>query len=133
MKWIDIESEKEFRVFIYNDRVTAISQQNLYTVNQWLRDLSDTSVSIVADSIVKHFDNNIRDKLLHLGGSYTMDFALIGEDAKNGYFIEVNSFGAHYAAGSALFNWTHDHAQLYGEAAEAAETEIRFVATEIDE
>jgi hypothetical protein len=57
-----------------------------------------------------------------------MDFAIIdlerSGEPDSAYFIEVNSFGAHYAAGSALFNWTHDYAQLHGE---TNVVELRFV------
>ena len=32
MEWIDILPEYEFRVFIFQNKITAISQQNLYSL-----------------------------------------------------------------------------------------------------
>lgn len=142
MKWQNINPDKEFRVFIHNNTITAISQQHLYTVNEWLRLLTPCELQNVANFIIRYFNTFIRDKLLHLGGSYTMDFAILTDPititheqpitADAAYFIEVNSFGAHYAAGSALFNWTHDNDQLTGVSADNV-VEFRFVATESDE
>ena len=43
--------------------------------------------------------------------SYTIDFALLDNDEP--YFIELNSFGKEYAAGSALFHWILDEDILY--------------------
>ena len=35
--WIeDINPYKEFRIFVYNERINAIYQQHLYDVNLWL-------------------------------------------------------------------------------------------------
>jgi hypothetical protein len=41
-----------------------------------------------------------------------MDFALVGESLEP-YFIEPNSWGGDYAAGSALFGWIQDHDMLH--------------------
>ncbi len=123
MKWHELDPEKEFRVFVHNNRITGISQQHLYTVNDWLRMQSENENRAVVEFIVDNFNRSIQDKLCFLGGSYTMDYVIINDV---GYFIEVNSFGAHYAAGSALFNWTVDHNQLHS----TGPVELRFVATE---
>ena len=50
-----------------------------------------------------------------------MDLALLG-DNNEPYFIEANSFGKYYAAGSALFSWVYDHDTLH----ENNEIEIRW-------
>ena len=42
--------------------------------------------------------------------NYTFDFAIINSQP---YFIELNSFGKEYAAGSALFHWILDEHILY--------------------
>lgn len=41
-----------------------------------------------------------------------MDLALIGPN-DSPYFIEPNSFGKDYAAGSALFHWIDDYDALH--------------------
>jgi hypothetical protein len=47
--------------------------------------------------------------------SYSYDFAIVNNKP---YFIEMNSFGKEYAAGSALFHWLLDEDILYGKSGE---------------
>jgi hypothetical protein len=54
--------------------------------------------------------------------NYVMDLALVGED-ETPYFIEPNSFGKYYAAGSALYHWIYDHDKLH----ETDTIELRYV------
>lgn len=114
MKWIDINPNKEFRVFVYQNKITAISSQHIYTVNKWLNTLTDEQISEKVNNILDYFEKNIRDKMIYMT-NYVMDLALITND--NGieipYFIEPNSFGKNYAAGSALYHWVYDHDTLH--------------------
>jgi len=100
--WLDINPDTEFRVFVYNGVITAISQQHLHGVN---KSASDEIIPSWLDCITRAFTGTIRDMISHLD-TYTYDFAIL----RNGepYFIEINSFGAAYSAGSALFHWTID-------------------------
>ena len=41
LRWLEVDRDKEFRVFVYNNKITAISAQHLYSVNDWLNSLSD--------------------------------------------------------------------------------------------
>jgi len=118
MPWVDMDPEKELRVFVERNRVTAISAQHLYRVNRWLVE-GDTDA--VISKVLEFFARDVRDKLSNLE-NYTMDVVLVGE-TETPYFIETNSFGAAYAAGSALFHWIEDHEVLSG----ARPIELRYV------
>lgn len=113
--WKDIDYDKEFRIFVYNNQITAISAQHLYQVNEWLSNSSRDEILSIIDLILNHFNDNIRDKLTFIG-SYSMDLALILKNNNEyiAYFIEPNSFGAEYASGSALFHWKIDEDIMYG-------------------
>jgi hypothetical protein len=112
LKWIpDMSLDKEFRIFVFNNNITAISQQHLYQVNTWLSDESDAYIKQVIKKIVDYFRDHIRSKMLFMS-SYVMDLALIGDNDAP-YFIEPNSFGKEYASGSALFHWVDDEDLIY--------------------
>jgi hypothetical protein len=111
MKWLKMDKEKEFRIFIYKNNVTAISQQHLYNVNDWINNKSNGEISTMICKIIKYFNDNIKDKMSFME-NYVMDLTLIG-DNEEPYFIEPNCFGAQYAAGSALFHWLNDDKMLH--------------------
>lgn len=117
--FLQIDLNQEFRVFVYNNKITAISQQHIYTPNMFLTQLykENKLENYIQLHIISHF-NNINDKLAN--DTYTMDYAV--NDNKP-YFIEQNSWGAQYAAGSALFGWIKDHDILHGN----NKIEFRFV------
>ena len=123
LPFIDIDSEKEFRIFVHNNQITALSDQHLYTINEHWNTKNDNDISIVVYKIIEYFENNIKDKMKYME-NYVMDLALIGEE-ETPYFIEPNSFGKYYAAGSALFHWIYDHDALYGE---SDSIEFRYVS-----
>lgn len=110
--WIeDYDEEKEFRVFVKNNDITAISIQNIYKINTWINSLNDNEIIEIIADLINYFSDNIREKLKFLN-NYTMD---IYYSIKTGwYFIEPNCFGAEYAAGSALFHWCNDYDLLNG-------------------
>lgn len=111
LPWLSIMDEsKEFRMFIHNNEVSAISQQNCYKVYEWFESSTQKELIDMTSSMMSYFENVIRKRITHIS-SYTVDIALCGKDW---YFIEVNSFGSEYAAGSALFHWIHDRDLLYG-------------------
>jgi len=155
--WKKLDESLEFRVFVYKNRITAISQQHIYKTNKKLNkyreidenydsdndsdSTNDYIVDIVSD-INNFYHDFIRPNITHID-TYTMDIALISiayndtlrDEIKNDksdsklmqfykrfidydtvrflpYFIELNSFGAKSAAGSALFHWQNDHDKL---------------------
>ncbi len=109
--WIDIDYDKEFRIFVYKNKITAISAQHIYVVNSWLKNKSSGEIEKIVEKIVGYFNENIKDKMSFME-SYVMDLALIGE-SEEPYFIEPNEFGAEYGSGSALFHWITDHDDLH--------------------
>lgn len=123
MKWRDdISFEKEFRVFVHNNKITAISQQALHIPINWFYDKSNNELVSLSENLCKYFNDNIQDKMSICSNSYVMDIAYIRDDLF--YFIEPNSFGKEYAAGSALFHWLNDYNIIYGN-----EEEIHFRLT----
>lgn len=119
MNWQDIDSNKEFRVFVYKNEITAISNQNLYSPNEWLMSLTETQIKDIVYLISEFFEANVKDKLEFIE-SYTMDLAILDNDKP--YFIEPNGFGKYYSAGSSLFHWVNDHEKLY----DSTSIEVRF-------
>jgi len=105
----NLDSNREFRVFVKDKKITAISIQNIYSGNTWIESMENTDRIDLIRSIVEFFDTNIRHRLCLI--DYTFDLALLADNSF--YFIEPNSFGAKYAAGSSLFGWIHDHDILY--------------------
>ncbi len=120
MRWIDIDPDLEFRVFVYNNNITALSSQHLYSVNETLKQLTDEQIRPIIITILKYFDDVVKSRMEFMG-SYTMDLALTRSGEP--YFIEPNSFGKYYAAGSALYHWIYDHDTLH----ETDQIEVRFV------
>ena len=116
LPWQTIDTFKEYRIFVYQNKITAISQQRLYEVNEFLEQYADDDernsiiekhVQIIQDT----FDQTIKQQITHTQ-NYCMDAVLLDNDTL--YFIEINSFGKEYAAGSALFHWITDEDILYG-------------------
>lgn len=116
IKWIDIkpESEFEFRVFVFNNKITAISQQNIHSLvhNNYFDDgIFNEFIKKKLDIIVNYFYEEMISKITWIS-NYTFDFAVIDNKP---YFIELNSFGKEYAAGSALYHWLLDEKILYND------------------
>ena len=117
-----LDISREFRVFIRENKITAISQQSLYDINDILEPLNDTEKTDMihkwVDIIKSYYETDIKPKITHID-SYVMDFAILADDSP--YFIELNSFGKEYASGSALFGWIQDYDILYGLAGDIIE------------
>lgn len=107
MPWHD-DIYHEFRIFVYKNRITCISQQDVYEVCNIKRD----TLMELYDIIIDYYNNVIKQKITHID-SYVIDMAILS-DKITPYFIEINSFGKEYASGSALFHWIHDEDILYG-------------------
>ena len=122
MPWKNIE--QEFRVFVCKNKITAISTQHYFQVNDYLAKLNDSEIKTeIVDKIWIFFEDNLKEKLYGIvGPNYTMDIGILADGSV--YFIEPNSFGANYAAGSALFHWYYDQDVLYSE---DCTIEFRFV------
>lgn len=106
----ELNKDREFRLFVHEKRLVAISQQHLYKTNEWLINKTDDEIKTIVAQINESFEKDIKPKIHHLT-SYSVDFALVNDE---GYFIEINSFGKEYASGSALFHWLIDEDIMYG-------------------
>lgn len=112
LDWVEIKPKDEFRVFVFKNKITAISQQNLYSLlfEEYKNNNNfELEVKKQLDIIVNYFYSEMINKIdwIH---NYTFDFAIVNSQP---YFIEINSFGKEYAAGSALFHWILDEHILY--------------------
>ena len=104
--YVEIDHNFEFRVFVYKNKITAVSQQNIYKVNEAM---TPEIAQQVCHIISEYFTNHVKICITHID-SYVMDIALI--DGYSPYFIEVNPFGKEYSSGSALFHWIIDEDKL---------------------
>ena len=102
---------KEFRVFVYKNNITAISQQHLYSSNELLKE-DTTIIPSLVHTIQTFFDERIKYKIKDLD-CYSYDFAIL--DNGQPYFIEINPFGKEYSSGSSLFHWLIDEDKLYND------------------
>jgi hypothetical protein len=103
LKWNELEHE--YRVFVYNRKVTCISQQHLFDV---IEGFTQDLIPIHTATILDYFNSTI-EPALDLD-SYCIDIGI----QKNGeaYFIEINPFGSQYSSGSSLFHWIEDDLKL---------------------
>lgn len=111
LPWQKIDKDKEFRIFVYNNKITSISAQHCYEINNYLNTLSDEEIKELIYKILDYHEKNIKENMIYMQ-NYTMDLALIGTE-NIPYFIEPNSFGKYYAAGSALYSWVYDTDSLH--------------------
>ena len=116
LPWKKFDRYKEYRVFVYKNRITAISQQNLHAVNEFLsafpEEERDKIIAKHVQIVQESFIETIKKKITHTQ-NYCMDAVILEDDSF--YFIEINSFGKEYAAGSALFHWLIDEDKLYSD------------------
>jgi len=113
LDWVKIDPCYEFRVFVFENKITAISQQNLYSIlfeeYDNCLDKFELKIKLKLDMIVDYFYSVMTYKIDWIN-CYTFDISIVNS---NPYFIELNSFGKEYAAGSALFHWLLDENILY--------------------
>jgi len=111
LPWLPVNQEKEFRVFVHGNKITAISVQQIYKPNKWLDSLDDCQLVSLAEAINDFFTRKfigiwLTTEMSRKTSNFTMDLALL--DNGEFYFIEANPFGPQFAAGSALFHWLTD-------------------------
>ena len=102
-----MNTHDEFRVFIYNNNITAISTYCSEFTNYTL--LSDEELTNISNMI---YDFHKSLKIQFETKSYTMDIFLNSNQQIE--LIEFNSFGFWLSAGSCLFDWIDDYNILYG-------------------
>jgi hypothetical protein len=106
--WVDIPPHREYRMFVNNNIMTALSQQRIYDVfpkrsaEEYIKDIM----------IIHHYFNNVMKQRIEYKTSYVCDIAILENDEP--YFIEIDSFGKEYASSSSLYSWLDDYEKLYG-------------------
>ncbi|XWV26421.1 cell division cycle 123 protein [Tupanvirus soda lake] len=106
------DTSREFRVFVYRRRVTAISQYNIM-IKSMLAGKSNVVAKNLANTIQKYLESGILDKICsNIGTDNVVCDIYINEDTTC-KIIEFNSFGYWLASGSALFHWLDDKKKIY--------------------
>ncbi|KAJ3034261.1 hypothetical protein HK097_004567, partial [Rhizophlyctis rosea] len=112
--WDDtIDMNNEFRVFVYQGKVTGISQYRWadYFLAEWNKD--QDSMRKVGNDVLEFVEGKLIPALD--GGekvTFVTDVVLVGNQT---WMIEINKFGGETGCGSALFHWKRDEEQLYGD------------------
>jgi hypothetical protein len=106
-------SEKELRVFVYNSRVTAISQYAIGT--KLFANMSDEELTSISRSVKDFLDQRMPEYTSCLGTQFVCDIYLGDFDVARPRVIEFNSFGYWLASGSGYFHWLTDKEILYGD------------------
>ena len=104
-EWVNMNKCDEFRVFVKNKKITCISQQHIYNIFDFDNNILKNKIEL----LINYFEKNVLKIIEQNDFSY--DFTFVNNIP---YFIEPNSFGKEYAAGSALFHWIIDYDNLYG-------------------
>ena len=102
-EWINLKLESEFRGFVNDGRLTAISQYFWFSQFPQLVEKHDA----ILDSLTSFFETHIRDAIPF--DSYVIDFAI---DDEKIYIVELNPFGT--VSGACLYDWNRDHDLLHG-------------------
>ena len=127
----DWRESLEFRVFVYKNHVSAISQYIWHRYLGWNHD----TISIIAPKIITFCNDYIIPKMEI--DNYVVDVTIVTSalDPNNGMIpeikeedilvelVEFNSFGAELSSGGALFHWLDDHDILYNEKT----TTVRYI------
>lgn len=111
LPWLDIDEKKEFRVFVYKNKITCISPQDIYDRNEWLESMSHDEIKNIVNQIKTFHEKIIKRKIDYID-NYSVDLCFIDDKL---YFIEINPFGKEYSSGSALFHWIRDEKILYND------------------
>lgn len=114
MPWqADMDPRHEFRVFVHEGRVTAASQYLASSHAGWDDGAPETTAHLHGlAAAAQQLCDHLRQRAPRLPGSFTLD--VLYRRGGRMRLVEVNSFGASMAAGSALFHWLHDHDRLHG-------------------
>ena len=119
-----LDSSMEFRCFVYQSDLTAISQYNHYCKFYQLQDVG--VIQRIKTTIVEYWHRKIKplmDPYKDKYSNYIIDIGLIEDPSSDELrcrVIELNPFAS--STGASLFDWKRDMDQLSGQ---ANSTEIR--------
>jgi len=112
----DIDIRNEFRVFVVEQKVTAVSQYHWFEDCGWGREPKKSRVPFVIMGICQLFDN-IKELLPFRSCVYDTHVKFLNDDVGEFVLVELiefNPWGAHVSSGSALFHWIRDFDILNG-------------------
>lgn len=103
--WINADPELEFRCFVYDGSITAISQYHSTTGYRFDRDV----VRNYGYQILDFWKNEVKDKLVIGTGvsDWTVDIGFLPNGKPN--IVELNGFGAYLVTGAAQYCWELDY------------------------
>ena len=115
-------TRRELRVFVCEGRVTAISQYDWFDTATVFSAMSDAELARVARAVEAFYVEKLNPAWSAVGGtaSIIMDVEYLAETDEV-QLIELNSFGAEFASGSALFHWMRDRDIVYRSPASSSE------------
>lgn len=108
-KW---DPRREFRVFIYKRKITAISQYNI-SIKNMLSGKSNIEAKQLVHNIQQYLENDILPKICDIIKTDNLVCDIYVNSDSTLRIVEFNSFGYWLAAGSALFEWLDDKNKLY--------------------
>eukprot|EP01052_Picozoa_sp_SAG31_P017395 SAG31_NODE_1188_length_9481_cov_14.760819_4_plen_440_part_00 len=100
-RWVDIEVDMEFRGFVNDGVLNALSQYNHLFCSQTLL----ANRALIESQIRSFFAAEIIPKLVGFS-SYIIDFAVTGASFEKLWVIELNPFMS--STDGCLFSWEHD-------------------------
>jgi hypothetical protein len=112
-----LDPSMEFRCFVYQSNLTAISQYNHYCKFYQLQ--NDLTVQQIKSTIIEYWQQKIQPLLDQFNEkylNYIIDLGLIENKQSNEFecvVIELNPFAT--STGASLFHWTEDINQLTGQ------------------
>jgi len=106
--WIECPQDHEFRCYVHQRQLTAISQYHCYS---YFSSLQDKSHILRIREAIQHYVGDVIDCFPM--SSFVIDVA-VQPQTYSCYIIELNPFGQTMSSGSALFNWDRDFDLLYG-------------------
>ena len=124
----DIKSRNEFRCFIKDNELKAVTQYVWYRDYGWI-ERKEILFGMCVD--IQLLARKVTEYIGH--DRYVLDVHLLMNDGDKGYeieMIECNSFGAQMASGAGCFHWIRDYDQLYQLRECRNQIEVRVVVSD---
>lgn len=102
-----IDGKNEFRCFVYNNNMVAISQYNYYFKHTIFQD--EEYVLKVKRQMYEYFNSKVKEKLFYLK-NYVLDLCIFPSSNET-VIIELNPY--ENTTGPSLFNWKNDEVLLF--------------------
>jgi len=113
----EVRTSRELRVFVFNWEVTAISQYAWTNPSSDFSQMTDSKLVKVGLLVDKFNQGQVSPAWKRAGGidCYVMDVEVDLEKTEHCVrLIELNTFGAEFSSGSALYHWLRDDHILQG-------------------